>query len=736
MRFGKRKIFHFLFLASLLTFPVYHVQAVPGAGITGSGSAVGPAVSAAANNYYQNCMSAGGKTSEECTKEAQDRYNTQTSVGDSPMDGALAQIATWTLQLVYAVSVGLGTAVAWLASMFLSITVHFSLDSSVYGLDFLTQGWTVIRDLANMTFIFIILYLAFTVMFEANTADTMRRLVRVILIALVINFSFFATRVVIDAGNLLSVQFYNAITDGSEKLNLFGMGSLQIPDITSKIMSGIGFQSAINADTFSKLVEGKTADWGQLGGTFISFLFLFIAFGFMMVMLAGAFFAAGWKFLLRIISLWLAIVVAPLALVAWSFEKGGHGGGHGGGYFAQWRTMLISNAFYPALFLFILLLISNFMQSSKEGGFGGGFLEAALSPGNNVGLGAIVVIIANIAVKMGVLFAMLYFALEASKYFDKQIQGASWANRAGNNTAFGGLAGLLRLGVGGGSRIISNSRFAKEGSPLRAFSPLTRASFDVRRLPGASRLDLGEPGGEGGFAGDMRRFRESRQGSDEKNLVSRAIQYPGGLNEHDKEHLAHVSPETLAKFNPKDLETLGKLVKEDLVKKAEGSAVLSAAAKEALRSGWKGGASDSPTGKVSEEAALLRELIGKNSEMMWASNTKFEKVITELRKTNKLDLDKGQRLQQAFREGLRATSEELKDLRKGLRTAEGNHDNIMNNSSSTPTMIAKAKTDLNNAQQAYLKANNEQRSAAEGLKHMNEIVSVLQREKSKSIEIK
>ena len=113
--------------------------------------------------------------------------------------------------VVYYVGPGLATPFAWVGAAFFSIVVQLSLTSSAYALDFLAQGWTVVRDLANMTFIFILIFIALTIMFRAGTPGTIKTLATVVVVALLVNFSFFFTRVVIDAGNLLAVQFYNAI---------------------------------------------------------------------------------------------------------------------------------------------------------------------------------------------------------------------------------------------------------------------------------------------------------------------------------------------------------------------------------------------------------------------------------------------------------------------------------------------------------------------------------------------
>src|SRR3989344_3799838 len=113
--------------------------------------------------------------------------------------------------VVYWIGPGIASIVASIGAYFFSIVVQLSLNSTAYALDFLSTGWTTVRDIANMAFIFILIYMAIMIMLEAETSGTIKTLAIVIVFAILINFSFLFTRVVIDTGNIAAVQFYNAI---------------------------------------------------------------------------------------------------------------------------------------------------------------------------------------------------------------------------------------------------------------------------------------------------------------------------------------------------------------------------------------------------------------------------------------------------------------------------------------------------------------------------------------------
>lgn len=439
--------------------------------------------------------------------------------------------------VVYLFTVGIGSAAAYVGAWVFGIATALSLSSTAYALDFLTQGWTVIRDMANMFFVLILVYIALTIMFRADTHDTAKKLAWVIVIALIINFSFFFTRVVIDAGNLLAVQFYNAIPTASlnetvktsglttglaaEATSLTGLGT-NTKDLSSPIMNGIGVQNILGTDAFKKF---RDANLGAAGffTTLITLSFLYIVLGAMFFMLAAAFLTVGIKFIVRIAVLWLLIIASPLAFVANTLQEGKK-------WYKQWQSALITHAFYPAFFLFIFYILTLFMKDLTKGGtiLEQTFLDAGSITGG--GLAYLAPLVATIAVRLGFVLALLYIGLKASEQMG--VMGAQFAEHVAGkvNTlarfsgglplrgALSGSAAANRFLIGGTALRASRSSIVQN---LRADTMLGRAvkgtlknlagaSYDVRGVSGASSvlsggglLDIGKAGGKGGYAKAM-----------------------------------------------------------------------------------------------------------------------------------------------------------------------------------------------------------------------------------------
>lgn len=430
--------------------------------------------------------------------------------------------------IVYVFTVGLGSGLAYVGGFMFDITVSLSLNSAAYALDFLSAGWTTARDLANMAFILILVYIAFTIMFQAETARTMQMLALVIFIALIINFSFFFTRVVIDAGNILAVQFYNSIpapvmsdsiakttsNTGTLANTASGIASLapqavfkNTKDLTAGIMQALNIQELFSDNNFKKFAEQT-----GFASKFIILAFLYIAIGACYFILAAMFLAVGVKFLMRIVVLWFLIIASPLAFVA----KAIPGRPNISSWYDTWQNELVKHAFYPAFFLFIFFFISTIMESlgSSNGILGGLAADLSRLSADNQ-LGSFIFIassVANVAIRLGFVIAMLFIALKASEKMG--VRGAEAAQKF-TTFAFGqtgrlasaplGYAGRQTFGrignaVANSSKkfennaLLSTNRIARAGwrglaaTTSGTGNRLGKATYDPRNAPGASIL--------------------------------------------------------------------------------------------------------------------------------------------------------------------------------------------------------------------------------------------------------
>lgn len=372
---------------------------------------------------YSGCRTS-GKTVQQCNAE-QLTYNQQANANykkDNPTTNecSLGNPVPCIAAMVYYVGPGLASNVAYIGAYFFSIVVQLSLQSTAYALDFISNGWTTVRDIANMAFIFILIYIALTVMLFAETSGTIKQLALVVVIALLVNFSFFFTRLIIDTGNILAIQFYNAIPSEQyidSKGTTTAANINGVKDLSFSIMGAVQLQKLYGSDAFTKASNacGKDSN-GQWCGLIVSTV-VYVAVAAMFWMLFFAFLQVGIKFLLRIVGLWFLIIASPLAFVAKTIPKTA-------GYFDQWFKKLIEFSIYPAIFLFMFLILTGFTKQlmSADGKGGGTILDAAM---NSAGAGAtgIGAAIATVGIRMGFVLALMYVALHVSDWVVKEGSG-------------------------------------------------------------------------------------------------------------------------------------------------------------------------------------------------------------------------------------------------------------------------------------------------------------------------
>jgi hypothetical protein len=262
--------------------------------------------------------------------------------------------------IVYAFTAGIMSIFAYIGGVVFSVGVFFSLNSAAYALNFLSTGWAAIRDIANILFIFILIYLSFVIMFQAETSGTLRTLATVLVMALLVNFSFFVTRVVIDAGNILAVQFYNninvaTISASTSGATGIGLNTTQSPkDLTASIMDTIGLQKLFDTSTFNgiRAKMGGFVDYGRR------------TFAHLHHHRHHLWHTREYVLLCRVqvhLPSHRAVVRYHLCPARVRCPRA-HQQRERPSFYKMWQKMLIQWAFYPAVFLFIFMLIVFFTQ--------------------------------------------------------------------------------------------------------------------------------------------------------------------------------------------------------------------------------------------------------------------------------------------------------------------------------------------------------------------------------------
>ena len=121
------------------------------------------------------------------------------------------------------------------------------MDSSVIEI-----GWTISRDIANLGFVLIIIMIAFTTILRIETYQTKKLLTKLIIIALLINFSLVFAGIFLDFSGMLTNFFIDKATGHNPMtLGIKMAYALQVQKLLSVKQ---------DADAINKLIETKVTE--------------------------------------------------------------------------------------------------------------------------------------------------------------------------------------------------------------------------------------------------------------------------------------------------------------------------------------------------------------------------------------------------------------------------------------------------------------------------------------------
>lgn len=194
-------------------------------------------------------------------------------------------------------------------------------------------GWSVVRDFSNMLFVIGLMIIAFGTILKIQTYHARSALVKLIIMAVLINFSKTITGVLIDFSQVVMMAFVNAFKDSAPIVITI---SLNLKEMIS----------------LSKATEGAIT----FGGVIVS-LILAIA---LLIVAGTVIFAMGAVLLMRILMLWVLVILSPIAYIATVLPNTQK-------YASSWWSSLGKNLISgPLLAFFVWLALSIISTSNAQ----------------------------------------------------------------------------------------------------------------------------------------------------------------------------------------------------------------------------------------------------------------------------------------------------------------------------------------------------------------------------------
>lgn len=183
-----------------------------------------------------------------------------------------------------------------------------------------SNGWTIVRDLCNMFFILILLIIAFATVLNLESFAWKKLLPKVLIVAVLINFSKLICGLIIDFAQVIMLTFVNGFRD-------IGGGNL---------VTMLGVEGLLNLTP-----AAEVSILGVMATYVLALLYIIVSIGVIIIIL--------FVLVMRMVMLWILIVLSPLAYLLKILPKTS---GHADTWFKQFGENVASG---PILAFFIWL---------------------------------------------------------------------------------------------------------------------------------------------------------------------------------------------------------------------------------------------------------------------------------------------------------------------------------------------------------------------------------------------
>lgn len=198
--------------------------------------------------------------------------------------------ATAVAGLLSAIISGLASIVGLIISVF----VYLAQYNGFIDAPAVVKGWKVVRDVSNMFFVLIFLLIAFATILRVEAYNYKKHLPKLVLMAVLINFSKTICGLFIDFSQVIMLTFVNGFKDIGEGSLVHMFGLTEIFEI--------------------KEGSGEIDFFALVGAYLLGVLYMIIA----LVVVA----AMTVSLVMRIVMLWIYVVLSPLAYILSAFPGG------------------------------------------------------------------------------------------------------------------------------------------------------------------------------------------------------------------------------------------------------------------------------------------------------------------------------------------------------------------------------------------------------------------------------
>jgi hypothetical protein len=316
--------------------------------------ASGQCVSGTANAADGTCIATteGQTTAQSAAEKALDVtvdtiYKLSTAGIRKQINSILFIAMTWT-----------GLTLAW-AGMFLNVIITFTVQNmalfvqNVKGIDL---AWQTIRDIINILFIFILLFIGINTILGSwsNSAFNSKIIPKVLIAALLINFSLFFTKVLIDTSNIITSEFYD-VTSNLRSASPSPFGTIPNTGLSGAIFDATSLTSLVSDSSwFTTVLNLAQAE----AGFDTSFTWKLLMINILQLVAAFVFIVIAFMFLSRFVILILLMITSPVGVIGMLIPQlGGQG--------KKWWTTLWGQLLFAPIFMIMMMVVVLIVSNSN-----------------------------------------------------------------------------------------------------------------------------------------------------------------------------------------------------------------------------------------------------------------------------------------------------------------------------------------------------------------------------------
>ncbi len=275
------------------------------------------------------------KNDKDSRPAGYENNNSTTTQGSGSGSSVTGTLLTFVASFLATILQLLTTLIYWLFAFIIAPLIEAMLSIHPYQdvfVQVIYPGWLILRNLSNILFIIVLLVIGLATLFQVEKYNYKHLLVKVVIAAIMVNFSLVIGQAVLGIADTVQNQFL------PERLN---------------VIRALGFELMVKPIQKMQL-DSSSASAGLSNLTYPFFLF---------ALALGAFFAfvAILLFLVvRIVGLWVLLMVSPVAYVARILPETEK-------YAEEWWKKFLTYAFITPIFAFFLNIAALFATSHVFG---------------------------------------------------------------------------------------------------------------------------------------------------------------------------------------------------------------------------------------------------------------------------------------------------------------------------------------------------------------------------------